>query len=502
MIRKTKHFDWIEDYCLGQLTEKQKLEFEAELGRNSELREELSFEMNLQSAVTEKEVLKLREALNEASDKNQQMGKDPAFKMLENLEDIQELTETVAPEDLLDFYESLPKVHVYQHDLVSNENIHQFYKEQNHYLSEMEDAEGTMDDLDLDEIVGLDEAVLEKDIFDLRNTLSQVARSVQPQFSVEDIDDYVSGKLDGKELELFEEEMSKNRTLKHEVEMHLEMEEAVCEIDIRSLRDEMSHIMKTETSWNVSEENIEEFIDCELEGELLEEFNAELEFNTDLKAELALRKNVNESIAEKDIFSLRDKLKQAKGESDSKAIKSIVPSNDFEIGRWWKAGVAVAIIVLSMAGILNREMLSLYQGWDNYYTSPEWSAQRSVMNTSDVDYFKEAKTYISDGQLEKGIKVYSEAISKVDEKFPYQFWKASTLQEMNKYNEAIVEYTNVIKHGDNNYIEEAEWYRSYCYIKLEDWDSAKEQLLAIIERKGYFESDAKAILRRLRYSFK
>jgi tetratricopeptide (TPR) repeat protein len=341
-------------------------------------------------------------------------------------------------------------------------------------------------------------------VLDLRNTLSQVAKSVQPQYSVEDIDDYVSGKLQGKELEEFEEEISKNRTLRQEVEMHFEMEEAVSEIDIRSLRNEMAHIMETETSWNVSEESIEQFIDSELEGELLKDFNEELEYNTDLKAELALRRNVNEAVNEKDIFSLRDKLQQVKEENEDKEIKSIIPdTSKFEIRKWWKAGVAVAVIVLTMAGVLNRNTGVFNTSWDNYYTTPEWSPQRSAENASDLEYFKEAKSLISEGQLEQAVEVYSEAISiKEDNKFPYQFWKAATLQEMRKYNEAISQYNKVIEHGDNNFIEEAEWHRSYCYIKLEEWDTAKEQLLAIIERKGYYADDASAILRKLRYSLR
>jgi hypothetical protein len=31
---------------------------------------------------------------------------------------------------------------------------------------------------------------------------------------------------------------------------------------------------------------------------------------------------------------------------------------------------------------------------------------------------------------------------------------------------------------------------------------AKQELLAVIKRKGHFEKDAKAVIRRLKYSFK
>ena len=59
----------------------------------------------------------------------------------------------------------------------------------------------------------------------------------------------------------------------------------------------------------------------------------------------------------------------------------------------------------------------------------------------------------------------------------------------------------MILHGDNLFIEEAEWYKSLCYIKMNDTGKAKEQLLRIVERKGYYANDAKAVLRKMRYTF-
>ncbi len=491
MIPKTKHFEWIEDYCLGQLNENENLEFEAELGRNSELQERVNFEMDLQSAIKETDVLNLRDALDTVAKQTNenQSGKTP-FELLEGFADIQDLTDSVAPEDLLNFFDSLPKVHVYQHELSSNENIHQFYKEQSHYSKEMnDDMENALDDFDLDEFEGLEEAILEKDILSLRNTLGQVSKSLQPQYSTVEIDEYLSGDMEGKELELFKEELEKNRALKQEVEMHRELESSLSELDIMNLRSEMSHIMKTETSWQVSEQTIEDFIDGVLEGELLEEFNAEFTENTDLRAELSLRKNVNDSIQEKDIFSLRAELDKAKSAADNKEIKSLIPETAIHTMRWWKAGVAVAIIVFALTGIINREVGTLDQTYDKYYVSAEWAPERAV--TSDLNYLQQADLFRSKGEYEKAVEIYNEAIKVVPEKYPYRFWKATLLQDLEKYNEAIPEYSKVIKQGDNTFIEEAEWYKSLCYLKLGKRNEAKEQLLAIVERKGYYETKCK-----------
>ena len=52
------------------------------------------------------------------------------------------------------------------------------------------------------------------------------------------------------------------------------------------------------------------------------------------------------------------------------------------------------------------------------------------------------------------------------------------------------------------FIEEAEWYKALCYLKMNERTEAKKELLAVIDRKGHYEKDAKAILRKLKYSFK
>ena len=77
--------------------------------------------------------------------------------------------------------------------------------------------------------------------------------------------------------------------------------------------------------------------------------------------------------------------------------------------------------------------------------------------------------------------------------------RAASLQNLERYTEAIPEFTNVILHGDNLFIEESEWYRALCHLKLNQKEVAKEQLLAIVRKRGFYASDAKAILRKTRY---
>lgn len=498
MIPKTNYFDLIEDYCLDQLENELKLEFEAELKRNPGLKDELKLWKDIQKAVEEKEILALRSDLDKIARPNSpNVSFDESFELLNEFAEVQEINELLSSEELINFYDSLPKVHAYHHISTSNENIHQFYKNQNdqNLNVELDSCE-----MDFEEFEGLEEAILEKDILAFRQTLKQVAKSVEPQFSVEEIDDYLMGELSDRDLIDFESNMIQNRSLQEEVKLHREIDKSIRESDIIDLRSQIAGIIRTETSWNVSEKSIEDFIDGVLEGELLEEFEMELKDNNDLLAEVELRKQVNDSILEKDIFELREKLKSAKESSEEKKVKMIIPETKNSQIKFWRRSVAVLLVLIGLGGVLTNSLISVSRTYDKYFEAPAWSPERSV--NSDLTLFQIANRAYLNADYEKAIQTLNKIPISGNENPVVDFYKAASLQKMNKYTEAIEAYTRVIENGDNLFIEEAEWYRSLCYLKSGNQKKAEVELLAVIEKKNHYENQAKAIVRRLKYSFK
>ena len=498
MIRNTDFFDQIEDYCQEQLEKEFKLEFEAELKRNPKLKNEVELWMEIQSAIEEKEVLTLRNKLeNVAKESKPATLSNESFELLDEFSDIQEINEILSSEELISFYDSLPKVHAYHHEATSNENIHQFYKKQK--SDEFFDIEDDLSDFDLQEFEGLEEAILEKDILQFRQTLKQVAKSVEPQFTVEEIDDYLNGELSGSDLIDFESDMFQNRSLRDEVSLHREIDFAIEEGDIMDLRSQISNILQTETSWNVSEKSIEDFIDGVLEGELLEEFKLELQDNTDLIAEVELRKRINEAIGEKDIFELRNELIATRKAAEVKKVKMLIPESKSGQVKFWRSSVAILIVLLGLAGVLRNSFISIDNTYDNYFKAPAWSPERSL--STEITLLQQANISYLAGDDAEVVKILSQVPASNNQPV-FEFYKAASLQNMNNFQDAIAGYTNVINHGDNLFVEEAEWYRSLCYLKLGNYEKANLELLAVIDRKGHFEKDAKAVIRRLSYSIK
>ncbi len=498
MIHNMEFFEQIEAYCLNELSEELKKQFEAELHKNPKLRKEVELRMEVQNAIMENDVLTLRDKLGKVTHQGKTANaKVDAFELLDEFSDFQEINEVLTSEELINFYESLPKVHAYHHEATSNETIHPFYKEQQDN-AEVDDVEEEFDDFDM-EFEGLEEAILEKDILNLRQTLKHVAKSVEPQFTVEEIDDYLSGELVGDELIEFENDLIQNRSLKEEVQLHKELDAAINEYDVMELRDQISNIVQAETSWNVDERSIEDFIDGILEGKELEEFMAEYQDNTDLKAEVRLRKQVNELLGETDIAALRKELITAKEKAEVKKVKMFVPETKVGNVSFWRSSVAVIILLLGITGILSNGLMSTDKLYTKYFETPVWSPERSV--TEQVGFLQEANMYYIEGDWAKSLEILTNTPAEHSNNAVFDYYKAVNLQNLGRYNEAITKYTRVIENGDNLYIQEAEWYRSLCYLEF-DKKAAKQHLIAIVERKGDYEHNARAILRRLKYSFK
>ena len=422
MTPKAELFGRIEDYCLDLLNKPEREEFEKELKLNPELREEVELQMNIQNAVLEMDVLDLKGKLEEIQTNSTKNGKlNGSFELLDEFSEFEDATAELTTEELIESFESLPKVHVYQHERTRNENIHHYYKEQNG--SEQVVVEDDLNGFDMEGLEGLEEAVLETDILNLRETLQQVAKSVEPQYSVEDIDSYLEGEMGDDILAEFEDELTQNELLQSEVNLHKKLEMAVAENDVMDLRSELRNIMESETSWNVSEQAIEDFIDGVLDDEsLLEEFSAELKENTDLMAEVALRENINSAVSEMDIMRLRQKLKDARDESEKKEVKSIIMPR-IEIGstKFWRSSVAVILVLVGLLGVMRMNTNTLDNSYDKYFESTTWASERSV--DSEMSVIHQAQIYFQQNEFQKTIDLLNGATVKAEDQFVPQFYK-------------------------------------------------------------------------------
>lgn len=392
----------------------------------------------------------------------------------------------------------MPRIHVFQHNRTNGENIHQYYREQNKTrLNGNESDVNSFNNNDFEELEGLEDALLEEDIMQLRDQLKQVSKSVQMKYSTEKIEDYLQGKLSGKDKELFETEVENNKKLKEEVALHKELTEAINETDILDLREALSEIIQRETSWSATDRQIEEYIEGTLNGEDLVKFEKELTENSDLRKEIILRKQINESLKEKDILALREKLRSIHEDSKIRDMKSMVPDTKTRMLRLLRNSVAVLVILVGVISVIRYMGNTTENIYTKNYKLPEAGIERST--EKNLLLMNEGHLLYSQGKYEDAIPKYLQVVSKNSDDYVAHFYLGASYQNTNDFNNAISRYNKVIAHGDNEYIEEAEWFRALCYLKLGEKKNARKELLAIQNRNGDYSKEARVVLRKMKY---
>ena len=501
MIRKVEFLKWIENYLSDQLTFNEKKIFEEELKVNKELRDEYEFQCEVYNAIFEDDVIGLRETLNSLTMTHETNPKEKlqgSFDLVEELDSFNEFDTKVDPKELLNYYDSLPKIHVYQHEIASKENIHHFYNEQKVAKVEIED-----EDFDTDEalMAEIEAAILEKEVVQLRESLNQITHAL-PEHNVSDeqIEKYLEGTLSQSERIELENEMKVNSKLVADINLHRNLEAALQETEVMALRTDLNRIIKTQTSHTQEFVDIEKFIDNELVGKELASFEDEFYSNKDLKSDVKLHKEVEYAIGERDIIDLRDHLEEINKNAHTSEGKSIIMLRPNLSSTFMKRSLAASILILvGLTAMLRLSPVDSEKLYNKYYeTYPSYGISRTA--SSDMDQnLKQGLLLFGDKNYAEALGVFKSIIENDTENSVARFYAGQSYQNLDKNVSAINEYKTVVDHNENLFVEQAEWYMSLCLIKEGNKQLASEQLNTIVANNGYYKKDAKALLRKIKY---
>jgi TolA-binding protein len=420
-----------------------------------------------------------------------------SFDLIEDLQEFSEFESKIDPKELLNYYESLPKLHIYQHEIASKENVHHFYKEQELTKAVIEDEDFGEDELLMAEI---EEAIQEKDIIQLRDNLKQIAASISAHdFSHEEIDEYLSGEMPMDVSVEFGNELEMNANLAADVKLHKEIEEAIMETDVINLREQLQTIMETQTSYHQEFDEIEQYLDNELAGELLADFENDLFENHGLRADVKLHKEVEFAASENDVMNLRDNLKNIRGTLETKEEKSVIRLNSglksILINRY--AAAAVLVVVLATSILLRTQPATDGQLYDKFYQETEAVGTSRSSNSFDLT-LNNGKELFNAGKYEQAAILFQAVIDKDQTNAIPRFLLGNSYQNLRKSPEAIEQYQLVAANTENTYRDLAEFNIGLCYLLQENKKQAIEQFRKVAKNGNNYGPQAAAILRELK----
>jgi len=502
MIRKSEYFEQVDKYLSTELTSAELREFEIQMGFDSDLSDEINFHVDVEKAVSEQEVICLRENLNQIvqnQPNKEEIGVFDSFNfgLSEEMSSYQGLNKPVSTEDIFNLGHSFPKIHLYQHKIAGKENIHQFYKEQ--FNSDSINEEESFNPYEEELFSEVQRSLEESDIFDLRANLKHVAQSMPAhQYSTEEIDNYVSNQMDSELRDQFEEAMSFNTVLAQDVQLIREIDLSGAETDIMNLRASLKEIQETYFHTSVNIEEIEGYVHNELSDERLASFEDELVSNKGLLAEIELIRNIDQALGESDVMQLRATLQSIAGKisSEEQTERSFVGRSN--VKRVVLSAVAASLIlILGITGLLSRKSTQedLYQRFHTPYQT-SGIVRSANINTSQA--LMHALQKYDSQDYESALSLLQEVIVRDNSNMVGHFYSGASLQETGKYANAIKEFETVIIDKDNLFIEQAEWYIGLCYLQTNENKKAYKQFKKIARSEGFYQQKAQAVLGKLR----
>lgn len=389
----------------------------------------------------------------------------------------------------------LQKLHIKNHVVSSKEVVHDLYSEES-VLAEM-DAQLLSEE---DELLFAEvrEAVAEKEIVDLRANLQSIAHGISiHERTFDEIEDFIDGELDLEIENQIREEAVSNGSLAYEIELHKEVNGAIVEQDVMKLRANLRAMMSNEYSHSRSVEDIDNYINDELDEASLALFDEEYVNNPQLAADLEFHREVDRAIAEQDVMDLRARLKEIAQEQNSQESDKLGISIPNRSKLIWYSAASVIVLMLVFASLVSNRRESPQNLYATYYQPYKGGESVSRSSSKSVNELSYALREMDQGNYSTALKWLESASPTDEDGYSINFYSGVIYQETGEYNSAINSFSKVVHHGDNLLVEQSEWYIGLCYLRLDEREKALAQFKSIIRKEGYYKDQSKKIIKQL-----
>ena len=241
---------------------------------------------------------------------------------------------------------------------------------------------------------------------------------------------------------------------------------------------------------------ISKYLEGELDPGEAARFEETLLEDHELQEELDLYREVDDALADTEVLELRAQLDELHEELTPQFERRNKKSSKRVLRYAVAASVAVVISLgtysLFFKKIPDNKIVSqFYKPYDVTLVN------RSANNDLDVT-LRSALLKYENREYTEAIKLFQKALEINPKMVASNLYTGISYFEIQKYRKADKSLSKVIEQNDNLYIEQAEWYLGFCYLKLNENEKAREQFAKLASKYGYYQKDARKILRKIR----
>jgi len=230
------------------------------------------------------------------------------------------------------------------------------------------------------------------------------------------------------------------------------------------------------------ENSIEKYLSGTMNSEELKEFEARLGSDAIFAEEYAITLAAHKLIKEAGRIDLKETLESFDQEMQSEDATPVIPI-------WMKKALLIAAILIVLFGVYqfikpqnSFTGTEVYNTYFEAYSKP--SSIRDSENSKQINWEKAASFY-SNKEFEKAILFFNKTGAEVPDYLSSFYTGISLLsKETPNYQEAI-EHFELVINSDNDYIQQALWYKGLALLKLDKKEEAMKIFNAIVDTKGF-----------------
>jgi len=239
-------------------------------------------------------------------------------------------------------------------------------------------------------------------------------------------------------------------------------------------------------------DRLENYLDGELNENEILDLEKDLMDDLDLEMELNLHNEINDAIMEEDVMELRSKLE---------AIDIPTPKEKRKVrfqGKW-RIAAASLILFIGMAGIysmLGNKTYSNEEIFNSYYKP--YGIVSNTRSATDTDkVLEQALQSYEAKNYRAALSLFQTILDKDSTNLTSNFYSGISNIQVQEYPKANKNFIRVLKHKNNLFIEQSEWYLGICYLMTNEREKAKETYSAIAKGNSFYRTKAKEILNKL-----
>ena len=227
------------------------------------------------------------------------------------------------------------------------------------------------------------------------------------------------------------------------------------------------------------------------------DFEHRLKEDPELEELLNIQKDIDEVILDREALDFASTL-DAAYDTYKKSRKSI--SRHKQVYRL--AGIAAMLLVFLGIGFVIRQQsvkLPLNQAIvKKYYRPYEVPVNyRSAEGTVDATFRLAVEKY-NDKQYSEAIRLFEQVLKEDDTRMDANLMNGLSNFEIKNYKRADSSFRRIIKHRDNLYIQQAQWYLGFCFLMTNQDEKAVKLYRKIVDEKGFYSKKAEKILKKLK----